>query len=145
MLASWTDLSNNCSKRGYLDEVTSADVDEDLLGVVKRAGHVEGRRERHKHLLPCTPTTGRKGLARARDAGKGTAIKGEDTHRGGGGIGPAARRRRCRGGWWLCGSCWGCRGGGWPPDPSAPWAPWAAPRSACPVRSVPRSPWLAPC
>lgn len=45
------------NKPGYLDEVTGADVDEDLLGVVQRAGHVEGRRERHEHLLPCTLTT----------------------------------------------------------------------------------------
>jgi hypothetical protein len=53
--------TNNCNSPGYLDEVTSAYVDEDILCIVKRSGHVEGRRERYEGLLPCTSTTETKG------------------------------------------------------------------------------------
>lgn len=44
--------TQSCAR--YLNVVAGANVDEDLLGVVERAGHVEGRRERHEQLLPCT-------------------------------------------------------------------------------------------
>uniref|UniRef100_A0A0D3E1M2 Uncharacterized protein n=1 Tax=Brassica oleracea var. oleracea TaxID=109376 RepID=A0A0D3E1M2_BRAOL len=35
----------------YLDEVTSADVNKNLVSFIKRPRHVERRGERHKHLL----------------------------------------------------------------------------------------------
>jgi hypothetical protein len=53
--------TKNCNRPGYLNEVTGAYVDEDFLCIVERSRNVEGRRERHENLLPCTPTTETKG------------------------------------------------------------------------------------
>lgn len=38
-------------RHGFLDEITGADVDEDLVGVVEGAGDIKGRRKRDEHLL----------------------------------------------------------------------------------------------
>lgn len=38
-------------RHGFLDEVTGADVDEDLVGVLEGAGDIKRRRKRDEHLL----------------------------------------------------------------------------------------------
>lgn len=42
-------------KATNLNEVASADINKDLISVIKRSGYVERRRERDQHLLPYSP------------------------------------------------------------------------------------------
>lgn len=42
-------------KATNLDEVASADINKDLISIIKRSGDVERRRERDQHLLPYSP------------------------------------------------------------------------------------------